>query len=154
MGALENRIPPPLVATLFGLLMWLAARQLPGTLQLPIEWRIGLAMLVLIAGVAICLAGVLSFRHARTTVNPLKPETASALVCSGVYRYTRNPMYLGFATALLAWAIYLAWPPALLGVLGFVLYLNRFQIEPEERALAGLFGSDFEQYCSRVKRWL
>lgn len=153
MGALENRIPPPLVATLFGLLMWLAARLLPGALQLAIEWRIGLALLVLLAGVAICLAGVLSFRHARTTVNPLKPETASALVSSGVYRYTRNPMYLGFATTLLAWAIYLAWPLALLGVMGFVLYMNRFQIEPEERALAGLFGSDFAQYCSQVRRW-
>lgn len=154
MGALENRIPPPLVAILFGLLVWLAARQLPGALQLAIEWRIGLALLVLLAGITICLAGVLSFRHARTTVNPLKPETASALVRSGIYRYTRNPMYLGFAIVLLAWSIYLAWPPALLGVLGFVLYMNLFQIGPEERALAGLFGSDFTQYCSQVRRWL
>lgn len=153
MHWLENRIPPPLVAALFGLLMWLAARQLPGGLVLPIEWRAGLALVVLLAGVVICLASVLSFRNARTTVNPLKPETASALVSSGIYRYTRNPMYLGFATALLAWSIFLAWPPALLGVLSFVLYMNRFQIGPEERALTGLFGSAFAQYCSQVRRW-
>ncbi|KPA98057.1 methyltransferase family protein [Pseudomonas asplenii] len=151
---MDNRIPPPLVATLFGLLAWLAARHLPGTLALAIEWRVGLALVVLLAGVATCLAGVFSFRRARTTVNPLRPETASALVRSGIYRYTRNPMYLGFATVLVAWCIFLAWPPALLGVLGFVLYMNRFQIGPEERALAGLFGRDFTQYCSEVRRWL
>lgn len=151
---MDNRIPPPLVATLFGLLACFAARHLPGTLELTIEWRIGLALAVLLAGVAVCVAGVLSFRHARTTVNPLKPETASALVSSGVYRYTRNPMYLGFATVLIAWSIFLAWPPALLGVLGFVIYMNRFQIGPEERALASLFGSEFAQYCKQVRRWL
>lgn len=116
---MDNRIPPPLVATLFGLLMWGAARYLPGAMQLTIEWRTSLALVVLLAGLALCLAGVLSFRRARTTVNPLKPETASALVSSGVYRYTRNPMYLGFATVLIAWSILLAWLPALLGVLGF-----------------------------------
>lgn len=151
---MDNRIPPPLVATLFGVLMWLASRYLPGTMTLTIEWRTSLALVVLLAGVAICLAGVLSFRRARTTVNPLKPETASALVSSGVYRYTRNPMYLGFAIVLIAWSILLAWPPALLGVLGFVIYMNIFQIGPEERALASLFGEKFTQYCSQVRRWL
>lgn len=151
---MDNRIPPPLVAILFGLLTWGAARRFAGALDLTLEWRIGLALIVLIAGMAICVAGLLSFRHARTTVNPLKPETASALVSSGIYRYTRNPMYLGFATALIAWSIFLAWPPALLGVLGFVIYMNLFQIGPEERALASLFGSEFTQYCSRVRRWL
>ena len=151
---MDNRIPPPLVAALFGLLMGCAARYLPGAVALTIEWRIGLALVVLLAGVAICLAGVLSFRRAHTTVNPLKPETASALVSSGVYRYKRNPMYLGFATVLIAWSILLAWPPALLGVLGFVMYMNRFQIGPEERALARLFGREFAQYCSQVRRWL
>ncbi|AYC31569.1 isoprenylcysteine carboxylmethyltransferase family protein [Pseudomonas cavernae] len=154
MRWLENRIPPPLVATLFGLLMWLVAHLLPGRLELAIEWRLGTALAVLLVGVGVCLAGVLSFRRARTTVNPLKPETASALVSSGIYRYTRNPMYLGFATALLAWSVFLAWPPAVLGVLGFVLYMNRFQIAPEEWALSALFGADFYQYCGRVRRWL
>ncbi|SDS27979.1 Protein-S-isoprenylcysteine O-methyltransferase Ste14 [Halopseudomonas litoralis] len=154
MHWLENRIPPPLVATLFGLLMWVAAHQLPGGLELTIEWRVGAGLVALLLGAAICLAGVLSFHHARTTVNPLRPETASALVSAGVYRYTRNPMYLGFATALVAWSIFLAWPPALLGVLGFVLYMNRFQIGSEERALTRLFGDEFARYCNRVRRWI
>ncbi len=151
MDVLENRIPPVVVAALFGVLMWLAAYNLPGALVLPIEWRVGLALTVLLVGAFICLAGVASFRQASTTVNPLQPETASALVSSGIYRYTRNPMYLGFATALLAWSILLGSP---VSVLGFVLFMNRFQIRSEERALANLFGNDFEQYCRTVRRWL
>lgn len=125
LQALENKVPPPLVA-------------------LPL---IG-------AGLLFVLAGGISFRRARTTVNPLKPEAASALVTSGIYRYTRNPMYVGFALWLLAWGLYLASPLVLLGVLGFVLYMNRLQIAPEERALGRLFGADFAAYRQRVRRWL
>ena len=100
------------------------------------------------------LAGIASFRQAQTTVNPLKPDTATALVTSGVYGYTRNPMYLGMLAVLLAWAVFLASPAALAGVLGFWWYIGRFQIRPEERALAALFGSSFSDYTSRVRRWL
>ena len=153
MRYLENRIPPPLVAAIFAGLMWLYA-QPDWRVSPPAPWHIGIVLVVLLLGVAVCLAGVLSFRHARTTVNPLKPDTASALVSSGIYRYTRNPMYLGFAIALLAWAILLAVPLTLLGVAGFVLYIDRFQITPEERALAALFGEDFASYRNRTRRWL
>jgi protein-S-isoprenylcysteine O-methyltransferase Ste14 len=154
MNWLHNRIPPPLIASLCGLLMWLGARHWPGGQELPLNWRLGLALPVLLLGIAVCLAGVLSFRRARTTVNPLKPQSASALVDSGIYRHTRNPMYLGFAMLLLAWTLFLAWPPALLGVAGFVLYMNHLQIAPEEQALSRLFGEDFARYCTQVRRWL
>lgn len=153
MRALENRIPPPIVTALFGLLMWLAARYTLG-LDLANSVRLLLALLVLAIGVFCSVAGVLAFRQAQTTVNPLKPESASTLVHSGIYQYSRNPMYLGFALLLLAWACYLASPFALLGVLGFVLYMNRFQISPEERALATLFGSEYQAYQTQVRRWL
>ncbi|MDG9928023.1 MULTISPECIES: isoprenylcysteine carboxylmethyltransferase family protein [unclassified Pseudomonas] len=153
MGALENRIPPPLVATLIGVLMWVSARYLPG-FELAFSWRLTLTLPVLLLGASVCLAGVLSFHRARTTVNPLRPEKASTLVDSGIYRYTRNPMYLGFATMLMAWALALASPLAMFGLVAFVLYMNRFQIAPEERALAILFGDEFSHYCSRVRRWL
>ena len=99
MGALENRIPPPLVATLIGVLMGGSVRYLPG-FELTLGWRLAIALPVLLLGLGVCLAGVLSFHHARTTVNPLRPEKASALVDGGIYQHTRNPMYLGFATAL------------------------------------------------------
>ena len=153
MQALENRIPPPIVTALFGLLMWLTARYTPG-LAPANSVRVLVALLVLTIGVFFSVAGVLSFRQAQTTVNPLKPETASALVRSGIYQYSRNPMYVGFALLLMAWACYLASPFALFGVLGFVLYMNRFQIRPEERALITLFGSEYSVYQTQVRRWL
>ncbi|MBK3758775.1 methyltransferase family protein [Stutzerimonas stutzeri] len=153
MRALENKIPTPVVTALFGLLMWLAARYVPG-LDLAHSVRVLVALLVVAVGVCFSVAGVLSFRQAQTTVNPLKPETASALVRSGIYQYSRNPMYVGFALLLLAWACYLASPIALFGVLGFVLYMNRFQIRPEERALITLFGSEYSAYQTQVRRWL
>lgn len=149
MDWLEHRIPPPLVVFITGVLMWLAVRPVA-----PLGHRAWLALLVALAGVAVCLAGVASFRRARTTVNPLKPESASSLVVSGIYRHTRNPMYLGFAILLVAWAALLGAPLALFAVAGFVLYLDRFQIAPEERALAGLFGADYTRYRERVRRWV
>lgn len=153
MGVLENRIPPPLVATIIGVLMGASYRYLPG-FELTLGWCLAAALPVLLLGLGVCLAGVLSFHRARTTVNPLRPESASALVDGGIYQYTRNPMYLGFATALVAWSLLLASPLTLLGVVVFVLYMNRFQIVPEERALTMLFGVDFARYCSQVRRWL
>ncbi|AAY91672.1 isoprenylcysteine carboxylmethyltransferase family protein [Pseudomonas protegens] len=153
MQALENRIPPPLVAVLFAVLMGLLARGLPG-LDPGLGTRLLLALPLVMAGLLFVLAGGLAFRRAKTTVNPLKPASASALVTSGIYQYTRNPMYVGFALWLLAWGLYLASPLVLLGVLGFVLYMNRFQIYPEERALGQLFGADFAAYRQRVRRWL
>ena len=149
MDWLEHRIPPPLVAVIIGLLMWLAVRPVP-----PLGNRPWLALLVVLAGAAVCLAGVASFRRARTTVNPLKPETASALVVAGIYRYTRNPMYLGFAIILLGWCVFLGSAMAVIGVALFVLFIGRFQIHPEERALRELFGAEFDAFCARVRRWV
>lgn len=146
----ENRIPPPLVATVFAILMGLYAQP---DLQSYGSWRAWPAAAIAVLGLGVCLAGVLSFRLARTTVNPLRPENASSLVVAGIYHRTRNPMYLGFALVLLAWSVLLGAPLTLLGVGGFVLYMNRFQIRPEEQALARLFGDDFSRYCSRTRRW-
>ncbi|MBG6289966.1 methyltransferase family protein [Pseudomonas nitroreducens] len=149
MDWLEHRIPPPLVAIISGLLMWLAVRPIA-----PLGGRLWLALLVVLAGAAVCLAGVASFRRARTTVNPLKPESASSLVVAGIYRHTRNPMYLGFAIILLGLCVFLGSALAVLGVAAFVLYIGRFQIRPEERALRELFGAEFEAFCGRVRRWV
>jgi protein-S-isoprenylcysteine O-methyltransferase Ste14 len=84
----------------------------------------------------------------------MKPETATALVCGGVYTVTRNPMYLGLLVLLIAWAVYLSSAWALLGPLAFAVYITRFQILPEERALGTLFGAEYAAYRARVRRWL
>ena len=110
--------------------------------QLPIArgpaW---LAVAILVAiGLAFDVLGIMAFRASRTTVNPLKPERASALVTGGVYRVTRNPMYVGMVFLLLAWAVYLSAVLPFAGIVVFVLYITRFQIQPEERVLNGIFG--------------
>ncbi len=87
-------------------------------------------------------------------MNPIKPGAASSLVSSGVYRFTRNPMYLGLSVTLLGWAVFLSNWLALLAVPVFVLYINRFQIDPEERVLSSLFGAEYAAYKEKVRRWL
>jgi len=89
-----------------------------------------------------------------TTVNPMKPESSSALVRSGIYAWSRNPMYVGFLLILIAWAILLSNATAFVFLPGFLLYMNRFQIEPEERALFSTFGQHFTAYAARVRRWI
>ncbi len=156
MTFLENKIPPPVVGLLFCVIIWAISTL---TYVLPvsiISQQQGLlsAVILLILGFSFAISGGISFRMAKTTVNPLKPETASALVTSGVFKYSRNPMYVGLAIILLAWTIYLAAPFGLIGVLGFIAYIQRFQIVPEERAMHKLFGDEFEAYQSTVRRWL
>lgn len=153
MNWLESRIPPPLVMLGAGALMWGLART-AGTLPVPMVLRLFLAAILVTAGIAFAVAGVRAFRAARTTINPLDPAQATALVTGGVYALTRNPMYVGMLLVLVGWAVYLASIPALLGPLAFVLYIGRFQIAPEERALAGLFGTRFDDYRGRSRRWL
>jgi protein-S-isoprenylcysteine O-methyltransferase Ste14 len=153
MQALELRIPPPAVAALVAGGMWGVSLLAP-PLDVPAIIRVAAAAAIALAGAGFSLAGVISFRRAGTTANPMKPETASSLVCSGIYTHTRNPMYVGLLLVLVAWAIFLSSAWALLGPLALVLYLNRFQIAPEERVLSARFGADYAAYQSRVRRWL
>lgn len=113
-----------------------------------------LAFPVAAVGVSLDAIALLHFFRRRTTVNPLKPASATALVTGGIYRFSRNPMYLGLATLLLAWAFYLGNLAAFAGVALFVLYMNRFQIAPEERALEERFGAEYIAYRTRVRRWV
>jgi protein-S-isoprenylcysteine O-methyltransferase Ste14 len=153
MNSLETRVPPPLAGLIIGALTWLASAAL-GPVAVPFPIRLTAAIALVLLGFGITYAGVRAVSRAKTTLNPTKPETASALVTSGIYRFTRNPMYLGMATWLLAWSAWLGTPVGLLGAPLFMLYMNRFQIGPEERALSKLFGAEFAAYLVRVRRWL
>jgi protein-S-isoprenylcysteine O-methyltransferase Ste14 len=135
------------------LVMWGIAWLAP-TLQMPAALRLGVCAASAIAGFALGAAGVLAFRRARTTIDPIRPEAASSLVSSGIYRMTRNPMYVSLSFLLFAWAVFLSSAWALLGLAAFVLYIGRFQIAPEERALSELFGSKYTAYQAQVRRWL
>jgi protein-S-isoprenylcysteine O-methyltransferase Ste14 len=101
-------------------------------------------------GLGLCIASIRHLHRAQTTVNPLHPETSAALVSTGV----RNPIYLGMLGMLLGWAVFLCHPIQLLWLGFFVLYMNAFQIGPEEYFLQQKFGDDFRRYQQRVRRWL
>ena len=153
MHALDLKIPPPLVALAVGLAMW-AASYVGLQFELPQPARWAGALVIALIGGGVSLAGVTAFRRAKTTVNPLKPQNASSLVTGGIYRFTRNPMYVGLALVLIGWAIVLQAALPLLGLPTFVLYISAFQIQPEERALTAIFGGEFTKYTQHVRRWL
>lgn len=152
MSALELKIPPPVVALLVALAMWGIAHLAP--LDGGPSLRAAVALVLVAVGVAFSISGAMAFRRAKTTKNPMRPQATSSLVVAGVYTLTRNPMYLGLSLVLVGWAVFLwsAW--ALLGPVVFVAYISRFQIAPEERVLASLFGSEYSAYKAKVRRWL
>jgi len=153
MMFLENKIPPPLVAVIAAGGMWWLSK-FTSTLMLADTIRYLLVFGFVSIGIFFALSGAISFRLAKTTVNPLKPDTASALVTSGIYQFTRNPMYVGFVAFLLAWAMFLGtvWGIGLIG--GYIAYIQRFQIMPEERALTKIFKDEFIDYKAQVRPWL
>ena len=153
MHFLEKRVPPPLVGLICGVVAWLVSRQFSPT-TVHSSLRLGVALAFVVLGLGIAASAARIFVRAKTTLNPIKPETTTALVTTGIFSRTRNPMYLGMATWLLAWSAWLGTPAGLLGPALFVLWMNRFQIGPEERALSQLFGAEFEAYRARVRRWL
>lgn len=154
MSGLELKIPPPLVAAAVAGAMVVAASLLPPVLALPPGVRMGAALVLAGVGAGFDVAALRAFRKAQTTVNPLAPQRSTSVVTTGVYRITRNPMYLGLALIMLGLAVYLASLWALLGPVVFVAFITRFQIQPEERALAARFGAGYTAYCARVRRWL
>jgi protein-S-isoprenylcysteine O-methyltransferase Ste14 len=153
MRALELKIPPLAIALAIAVAMWGISLVAP-EFGLAFSAREWVAVIFSVLGGLISISGIVSFRLAGTTVNPVNPNAATSLVNSGIYRVTRNPMYLGVLFLLIGWAVYLANPLTLMGTVVFVLYMNRFQIAPEERALAAKFGEAFTAYKARVGRWL
>ena len=147
------RVPPLAVAAIVFVAMWTITRVAP-SFAFDFGGRRLAALELLLLAAAIGLAGAGSFRRARTTVNPLQPDRASALVTTGIYRYTRNPMYLGHSVILLGWALYLHNAAALIVVPAFMLYITRFQILPEERYLSARFPHAYAAFCRQASRWL
>jgi protein-S-isoprenylcysteine O-methyltransferase Ste14 len=150
--SLRLRIPPVVWIALGGGLMWGLDRALPMMRLIePPAHRAGWILVAL--GAAIIAAAVLEFRRAGTTVDPTRPAKASALVRTGIFGYSRNPMYLGMAVGLAGWAVLLGSLGPWLVLPAFATLLTRLQIGPEEAVLATLFGRDYEDYCAHVGRW-
>lgn len=153
MNALELRIPPVALSLFFAGAMWLASVQFP-VMSFAIPGRLVISIALCGIGIVFAVAGVIAFRAAKTTVNPTRPDAVSVLVSSGIYSLSRNPMYVGFLFALGGWAFFLGHAHVFILLPAFVIYMNRFQISPEERALSLKFGKHFVTYMQSVPRWL
>jgi protein-S-isoprenylcysteine O-methyltransferase Ste14 len=153
MSTLELKIPPLILAGVFAAVMWLLARALPA-LAFNFPGQAVIAIVLAAGGAMFVLAGVLQFRRAGTTVDPRTPQATRQVVTGGVYRLSRNPMYVGFALLLAGAGVQFGNLLALLLLPLFVVYMNRFQIEPEERALLQQFGEHYADYLRTVRRWL
>lgn len=154
---LETKIPPPVVMVVCAAGAWLTHQLLfLPLINHPLSQSVTtvLAAIIFALGIGTDLLSLKRFWLAKTTVNPLKPHTSSHLVTSGIYRFTRNPMYVGLMLWLVAWAVYLNSLLCLIWPLIFVAYVTRFQIRPEERFLRELFGEEYLAYLKSTPRWL
>ncbi len=153
MSKLELKIVPPLVVAVFALGMWAVAKITP-RFEILSTYKTPTAVVFAAAGVVLMLVSALYFKRAGTTINPRHPDESSALVTSGVYRFSRNPIYIADTLILVGWGLFLSNLYALALIVGFVLYMTRFQIKAEERALEELFGEGYVAYKAKVRRWL
>jgi protein-S-isoprenylcysteine O-methyltransferase Ste14 len=153
MNALELKIQPLVLVLAFAAAMKVATKLTPA-ISYDIPWRAPIFIACSGTGAVLGIAGILAFWKARTTIHPERPGSASAVVASGVYRLSRNPMYLGLLLFLIGWAFHLGNPLAFLFLPVFVAYMNRFQIIPEERFLMEKFGARYAAYKQAVRRWL
>ena len=149
---MQLKLPPILIMIIFGVLMYLCSLILPvgyfsffGRPYL-IYFLIGLACVI-------GISSLIQFYSNKTTVNPLELDKVSTLVSSGLYQYSRNPMYLAMLLLLLAWGLGLGNAFNTIIAAGFVYYMNAFQIEPEEKVLLKMFGKEYKEYCTLVRRW-
>lgn len=150
---MRTRVPPPIVTAICGLLMWLVARHVPFG-QFAFDAQQVAALALVSGGGLLMTLAAWQFQRARTTLNPMKPHTATTLVTRGVFAFSRNPIYVADLLFLVAAGLWFGSLPAFLLLPVFVLYMDRFQIVPEEEILARMFDADYAAYRARVRRWI
>jgi len=148
---MKNKIPPPIVTLFFGLCIYFSQELFP---EFNLEYFTILSYVSYFAGLSILILAVLLFRKQNTTVNPIKIGNASSLVTSGVFKFSRNPMYLGMVMILFGLALMFNLVGGIFFVLLFMIYITKFQIRPEEEVMERLFGEDFIKYKHKVRMWL
>ena len=148
---MNNRIPPPIVTFICGISIYYSKSFFNQFLNFSNN---GISLFLLILGLIIFISAVRSFRKQKTTVNPLKPKQASSLVTSGIFRFSRNPMYLGMLIILLSISFKFNLLGGIIISLSFFIFITKFQILPEEEAMNELFGDKFTQYSNTTRRWI
>ena len=148
---MKKRIPPPLIAMLCILIIFLSKSIFPSFV---FSYKLQLGIFVSTIGFLLLIVSIKSFIDNKTTINPLNLKKSTYLVTSGVFRFSRNPMYLGMLLFLLGTAIILNIIGGLIISILFIFYMNFFQIIPEEKALENLFGKNYRNYRKTVRRWI
>ncbi|MDK9759212.1 isoprenylcysteine carboxylmethyltransferase family protein [Vibrio sp. D173a] len=153
MKFLELKVPPlALFAVILLSSYWLANSLTFASFPVPYHQLVSV-LGVVVSGV-IGVSAVWEFKKRKTTVNPIKVDTASLVVDSGIFGYSRNPMYLALFILLFCFGYYLQNLFSLSLSFLFVIYMNRFQVLPEEQALESLFGAEYVDYKQKVRRWV
>ena len=148
---MKTKIPPPILALVMVVLIYLSSFFIEST---TFNYQGSLSLLVLILGLACAIPSFKLFARYKTTISPLKPSDATALVTEGMYRYSRNPMYLGLLLLTIASTIWFgSWFGIIINIL-FIFLINFLQIIPEEEALLEIFGEEYEEYKKNVRRWI
>lgn len=145
---------PPAIVFLLSVGMMFGIYFLTDAYSYFVPYRTFFSRIFLVGGVLAGVMGIVAFRVKGTTVDPTKPAKASSLVTDGIYRFTRNPMYVGMGLVLIGGIIRLGNPFCVISLLIYVWYITQFQIKPEEQALRQLFGDEYDDYCKKVRRWL
>ena len=148
---MKNKIPPPIVTLFFVLCIYFSEEYFP---ESNLEFLTILSYIFYFAGLSTLILAVNLFKKQNTTINPIKIENASSLVTSGIFEYSRNPMYLGMALILFGFAIMFNVIGGTLVTFLFTIYITKFQIRPEEEVMERLFGEDFLKYKQKVRMWL
>ncbi len=154
MSGLELKIHPPFVLILFGVLAWFISNEVPAPVKIAESVTTFLAIILGVVGLAVIISAMLEFYRAKTTINPTQPSNTSSLVTGGIYRFTRNPMYLALFLFLTGWVMHLGNIIGMVVPFIFIAYISRFQIHPEEQILLSKFGEVYSSYYNEVKRWI
>ena len=149
---MKLKVPPVFIFLLFALLMYLLAKWLPVG-YFDFFGRVYVMMALLVVAAIVGVIALIQFFRAKTSVDPANPSKVSSLVTDGLYKYSRNPMYLALLLLLVAWGLWLGNAFNTLLAALFVGYMNRFQVLPEEEALLKAFGKEYQQYLTNVRRW-
>ncbi len=149
---MELKLPPVVIFSIFAVAMYLLSMVLPFGF-FDFFGRLLLAKILVALSVGIILVSLVQFFLGKTTMDPSKPDKASTLITKGVYRFSRNPMYFAMLLLLLALGLTLGNAFHTLIAAGFVSYMNRFQIIPEEGLLLNKFGKTYKEYVSKTRRW-
>lgn len=152
MTRLDLKVPPDVGALLAAAGVWVLSRVVPVP-AVPAPYGTIVGVFLLVAGVVVVVAARIALARAHTTFSPIAPQRSATLVTDGVYGFSRNPMYLGMVLVLLGVAGLFGSFAGLVPVAAFAVYIDCFQIAPEERALRAKFGSAYEAYRAKTRRW-